>query len=58
MGDILKYNGKEQEIISINKVNKIGKYSPLTSSGLIEVNGVLSSCFCNFENQYLNQLWF
>lgn len=45
-------------VASIETVTLTGYYSPLTSTGTIIVNGLVSSCYSSFENQKLLHVLF
>uniref|UniRef100_A0A0N5A728 HintN domain-containing protein n=1 Tax=Parastrongyloides trichosuri TaxID=131310 RepID=A0A0N5A728_PARTI len=48
----------KEKIKEIKKVEEIGIYSPLTTSGDIIVNNILASCHSNFAAQSLQQTFF
>jgi len=51
-GDYLQYYGNKVKVQKVEIVDAVGIYSILTESGMIEVNGVLVSCYSNFENHH------
>lgn len=44
---------KESKIVDIKLEMKMGIFAPVTEMGNIVVDGVLASCFTNFENEFL-----
>jgi len=52
-GDYLEHNGDQVKVEKIEIVDQVGVYSILTESGMMEVNGILVSCYSNIEDQDL-----
>ncbi|GMR52171.1 hypothetical protein PMAYCL1PPCAC_22366, partial [Pristionchus mayeri] len=50
--------GQIDRVVSVTKVRESGIYAPLTSTGTIIVNGVLSSCHSNLALATLQQTFF
>ncbi|VDK49251.1 unnamed protein product [Anisakis simplex] len=48
----------ETKVLSIDRVNEVGIYAPLTENGKIVVNGVLASCYVVVESQSLQRYYF
>ena len=43
-------------VVSVEKVIEMGIYSPLTSEGNIIVDGILASCYSDFDNHNLQHV--
>ena len=51
IGDLLvNLSGELEEVTAITSVQELGYYSPLTSSGDLFVNQLLSSCYASFPH--------
>ena len=58
VGSKVDYFNQKVEVVGISTVISKGKYSPLTESGTLRVNGVLVSCYAYLENQDWTHWWF
>merc|ERR1719230_797254 len=51
VGDVLQAEGKNAVVEKIELVTRTGIYNPLTSSGTIQVNGIIASNYVSFQKE-------
>jgi len=57
VGDIvLTSNGQKETVLSVEESVERGAYAPLTEQGTVIVNGIVASCYANYQSHEMAHL--